>query len=87
LFSFEPKSKQNYFLNSALAFKMSQIKKMKALYFPNSGVFVKIEALTHFRSLGQNSKNNLVLVQMRKRKFTFEICSQPILLCQQLFDK
>ena len=33
LFSFEPKNKQNYFLNSALASKMSQIKKMKALYF------------------------------------------------------
>ena len=32
LFSFEPKTKQNYFLNSALASKMSQIKKMKALY-------------------------------------------------------
>ena len=33
LFSFEPKNKRNYFLNSALASKMSQIKKMKAFYY------------------------------------------------------
>ena len=30
LFSFEPKNERNYFLNSALASKMSQIKKIKA---------------------------------------------------------
>ena len=35
LFSIEPKNEQNYFLNSALASKMSQIKKMKALYYIN----------------------------------------------------
>ena len=35
LFAFEPKNERNYFLNSALASKMSQIKKMKALYFIN----------------------------------------------------
>ena len=29
---FELKNKQNHFLNSALASKMSQIKKMKVLY-------------------------------------------------------
>ena len=55
LFSFEPKNKQNYFLNSALASKMSQIKKMKALYY--MGVFDTIDNIffywTHFRSLGQ----------------------------------
>ena len=45
LFSFEPKNEQNYFLNSALASKMSQIKKMKALYYINYGVFNTIEAL------------------------------------------
>ena len=39
LFSFEPKNKRNYFLNSALASKMSQIKKTKALYYINLGVF------------------------------------------------
>ena len=32
LFTFEPKNELNYFLNSALAFKMSQIKNMEALY-------------------------------------------------------
>ena len=32
LFSFEPKIERNYFLNAALASKMSQIKKMEALY-------------------------------------------------------
>ena len=32
LFSFEPKNEQNYFLNSVLASKMSQIKKMRVLY-------------------------------------------------------
>ena len=32
MFSFEPKNERNSFLNSALAFKMGQIKKMKALY-------------------------------------------------------
>ena len=35
LFSFEQKEEWNYFLNSALASKMSQIKKMKALYYIN----------------------------------------------------
>ena len=29
--------------------------------------------LTNFRFLGQKSKNNFVLVQMRTRKFAFEI--------------
>ena len=33
LFSFEPKNEPNYFLNSALASKMSLIKKMKALNY------------------------------------------------------
>ena len=37
LFSFEPKNERNYLLNSALASKMSQIKKMKALYYINQG--------------------------------------------------
>ena len=32
LFSFEPKNERNCFLNSVLASKMSQSKKMKALY-------------------------------------------------------
>ena len=35
LYWFEPKDERNYFLISALAFKMGQIKKMKALYFIN----------------------------------------------------
>ena len=35
LFSFEPKNERNYFLTSALVSKMSQIKKMKALYYIN----------------------------------------------------
>ena len=35
LFSFEPKNERNYFLNSALASKRSQIKKVKALYYIN----------------------------------------------------
>ena len=43
LFSFEPKNEQNYFMNSALASKMSQIKKLKALYYTNWGVFNTIE--------------------------------------------
>ena len=46
LFSFEPK-KQNYLLNSALASKMSQIKKMKALYYIIYGVVNTIEALIY----------------------------------------
>ena len=33
LISFEPKNKWNYFLNSALASKMSQIKKMEAFCY------------------------------------------------------
>ena len=45
LFSFEPKNGRNYFLNSALASKMSQIKKMQVLYYINYGVFNTIEAL------------------------------------------
>ena len=55
LFSFEPKTERNYFLNSALGSKFFY--------------------LTHFRSLRQKSKNNFVrfLVQMRLRKFAFEI--------------
>ena len=35
LFSFEPKNEQNYFLNSSLASKMSQIKKMKVRFYMN----------------------------------------------------
>ena len=31
MFSFEPKNERNYFVNSALASKTGQIKKMKAL--------------------------------------------------------
>ena len=45
LFSLEPKNEWNYVFNSALASKMSQIKKMKALYQINYGVFNTIEAL------------------------------------------
>ena len=35
LYLIEPKNEQNYFLNSALASKMSQIKKIKALCYNN----------------------------------------------------
>ena len=35
LFSFGPKNKRNYILNSALASKISHIKKMKTLYYIN----------------------------------------------------
>jgi len=35
LFSFEPKSVRKYFLNSVLASKMGQIKKVKALHYIN----------------------------------------------------
>ena len=58
---------------------MGQIKKMKALYYINQGTFNIIEALffylNHFGSLGQEPKNNFVpfVVQMRTRKFAFEI--------------
>ena len=58
--------------------KMSQIKRMKAHYHIKQGVRNTIEALifylTHFRSLGQKSKNNFVrfFVQMRTRKFALE---------------
>ena len=55
---------------------MGQIKKNKELYYIDWGVFnTKAALLTHFRSLGQKSKNNFFqfLVQMRTRKFTFEI--------------
>ena len=58
---------------------MSQIKKIKALYYINYGVFNTIEALIFvfdpFRSLEQKSKNNFIRfsVQMRTRKFAFEI--------------
>ena len=45
LFSFEPKNERNILLNSTLASKMSQIKKMKALYCINYGVFNTIEAI------------------------------------------
>ena len=48
LFSFEPKTKRNYFLNSALVSKMSPIKKMKALYYINQGVFNTIQAFFLF---------------------------------------
>ena len=44
---------------------MSQIKKMKVLYYIDQEVFSTIEAfffyLIHFRSLGQRSENNLLL--------------------------
>ena len=39
LFSFEPNNERNYFLSSDLASKMSQIMKMKALYYTVWGVF------------------------------------------------
>ena len=58
---------------------MGQIKKVKALYYINWGVFNIIDTfifeLTYFRSLGQKSKNNFgrFLVQMRTRTFAFEI--------------
>ena len=45
LSSFEPKTKEIIFLNSALASKMRQIKKMKPFYYINQGVFNTIEAL------------------------------------------
>ena len=35
MFSFEPKNEQNYFVNSALASKMDQIKKMKVPFYIN----------------------------------------------------
>ena len=35
LFSFKAKNERNYFLNSVLASKLSEIKKMKALYYIN----------------------------------------------------
>ena len=65
LFSFEPKNEWNIFLISALANKKGQINEMKVLYYINYGV-LKIEAfgffyLTHFRSIGQKSKNIFVL--------------------------
>jgi hypothetical protein len=45
LFSFEPKNKRNYFLISALAYKMSQIKtNERALSYYIKGVFYTIEA-------------------------------------------
>ena len=64
MLSFEPKNEQNYFLIPALASKMGQMKKIKALYYINQGV-----------SFGQKSINDFVrfLVQMRTRKFAFEI--------------
>ena len=74
MFSFEPKNERNY---SALASKMSQIKKTKAFYLYYEGVFGKIEALlfylTPFRSLGRNQKNIFArfLVQMKKKKIRF----------------
>ena len=57
---------------------------MKTFYYTNYGVFNTLEALlfylTHFRSLGQKSKNNFVrfLVQIRTRKFAFEIIQSPL---------
>ena len=51
---------------------------MKALYYQLGGIQYNIFFyLTHFRSLGQKSKNNFVrfLVQMRTRKFASEIYS------------
>ena len=45
LFSYEPKNERKYFLNSAIVSTMSQIKKMKAIYYINQGVFNSIEAL------------------------------------------
>ena len=41
LFSFEPKNEQNYIVNSAVASKMNQIKKMKALYNINEGFLIQ----------------------------------------------
>ena len=69
------KTEWNYFFNSALASKMSQIKKMKAFYYINQGIANTFIYLTHFRSLRQKSKSNFVrvLVQMRTRKFASEI--------------
>ena len=45
LFSFETKTKQKYCLNSALASKMNQIKRNKALYYINYGLLNTIEPL------------------------------------------
>ena len=73
MFSFEPKNERNYFLNSALASKMDQIKKIKALSCIN--LFIGINFfLIHFKN-GQKSKNIFAqfLDQMRTRKFAFEI--------------
>ena len=39
LFSFKPKNEQNYFLKSALASKMGQIKKLKARHYIDLGSF------------------------------------------------
>ena len=62
LFSFAPKNKW-FFLDSALASKMSQIKKWRhfiILMFKNSIIEPLIFLFDHFRSLGQKSKNNFV---------------------------
>ena len=75
LFLFEPKNEENYFLNSALVSKMFQIKQNEGtLLYQLGGIQGIIYYLTHFRSLGQKSKNNLVRfwVHMRTRKFAFK---------------
>ena len=77
LFLFEWKHKRNYFLNFALASKMSQIKKWRHFIILIRGYLIQCNRdiiffyLTHFRSFGQKSKHIIVqfLVQMRTRKF------------------
>ena len=79
LFSFEPKSERNYFLISALASKYrSNQKNEGTLSYQLWSLFFD---LTYFRSLGQKSKIDFVrfLVQMRTRKFAFEIQSSCFL--------
>ena len=60
LSSFEPKDEQNYFLNSALASKATQIKNEGTLLCLK-GLFNTTEALIFSLDLlGRNRKNNLV---------------------------
>ena len=81
LFSFDPKTEQKYFLISALASKKRSDQKNKGTLY-HLGLFniiinyiIKFFDLNSFERLGQKSKNIFVrfLVQMRTRKFAFEI--------------
>ena len=69
LFSFEPKNERNYFLNSALASKMSQIKKMKALYYINYKVSNTIEVQCNLDLVTLNLVTTCDLVTIFQRPF------------------